>query len=59
MIELKWNKSAEKAVTQMKDKNYAQVTKQFGYEGELLLVGVNYSTNSKKHSCRIEKYVIE
>lgn len=59
LIELKWNKSAEKAVTQIKDKNYAQFTKKFGYEGELLLVGINYSTNSKKHSCKIEKYVIE
>ncbi len=56
LIELKWNKSAEGAVTQIKDKNYTHVIKQFGYEGELLLVGVNYSVKTKKHTCKIEKY---
>lgn len=56
LIELKWDKSAEEAVTQIKDKDYARATRKFGYEGELLLVGINYSTKTKKHTCRIEKY---
>lgn len=56
LIELKWNKSAEGAVTQIKNKNYTQFTKKFGYDGDLLLVGINYSTKTKKHTCKIEKY---
>lgn len=56
LIELKWNKSAEGAITQMKEKAYGRFAKQFGYEGELLLVGINYSTKNKKHTCKIEKY---
>ncbi|MDO4337172.1 MAG: AAA family ATPase [Eubacteriales bacterium] len=56
LIELKWNKSAEKAITQIMNKDYTRFTKRFGYEGELLLVGINYSTKTRKHTCRIECY---
>lgn len=56
LIELKWNKSAVGAITQIKDKDYSQLLKKFKYEGELLLVGINYSTKTKEHSCVIEKY---
>lgn len=55
IVELKWDKSAEGAVTQMKERNYIQFARQFGYDGEVLLVGINYSTKTKKHSCVIEK----
>lgn len=55
LIELKWNKSEGGAVTQMKEKNYSQLLKQFDYQGEFLLVGINYSTKTKKHTCKIEK----
>ena len=55
LIELKWNKSEGSAVTQMKEKNYSQLLKQFDYQGEFLLVGINYSTKTKKHTCKIEK----
>lgn len=55
LIELKWNKSASGAITQMKEKKYSQLLKQFHYQGELLLVGINYSTKTKKHTCKIEK----
>ena len=54
LIELKWNKSAEEAVTQIRDKNYAQIVRKFGYEGDTLLVGINYNAKSKKHTCIIE-----
>ena len=50
LIELKWDKSAEKAITQIKEKNYTQLVKKLGYDGEVLLVGINYSTKTKKHS---------
>ncbi len=56
LIELKWDKSADKAIAQIREKNYMNSLKKFDYEGEILLVGVNYSTKSKKHTCRIERY---
>ena len=56
LIELKWDKSAEKAITQIKEKNYTQLVKKLGYDGEGLLVGINYSTKTKKHSCVIKNF---
>lgn len=56
LIELKWDKSAEKAITQIKEKNYTQLVKKLGYDGEVLLVGINYSTKTKKHSCVIKNF---
>ena len=29
-----------------------------GYAGEIVLVGINYDKESKKHSCKIEKVVM-
>lgn len=53
VIELKYNKSADTAIQQIKDKKYMQDLE--GYTGEILLVGINYDKESKKHSCIIEK----
>lgn len=53
VIELKWDASAEGAIRQIKEKCYVKALE--GYEGEILLVGINYDKKSKKHSCRIEK----
>ena len=53
MIELKWNRSAESAIAQIKDKNYIAVLKPF--EGNILLVGIDYDERTGKHSCRIER----
>ena len=55
VVELKWNKSAEGAIKQIKDKEYASWIKD--YTGEILLVGINYSPEDKTHTCAIEKYV--
>lgn len=52
IVELKWDKTAEGAVQQIKDKCYHGVLKE--YEGHLLLVGINYNRDTKKHSCVIE-----
>ena len=41
---------------QIADKEYVKLTQRFHYNGELLLVGINYSTKTKKHTCRIERY---
>lgn len=54
IVELKWDKSAGGAIQQIKEKQYPNALKD--YEGNLLLVGVNYDKNSKKHECIIEKY---
>ena len=59
VIELKWNKSVEGAIEQIKDRRYPDAIK--GYGGDILLVGVNYSKDApageRKHICRIEKTV--
>lgn len=56
LLELKWNRSAKGAIAQIKDRNYIQFVKKIGYTGDILLVGINYSTRSRKHTCVIEKY---
>ena len=40
VVELKWNRKAETAIKQIKDKNYPDVVKQ--YTGDILLVGISY-----------------
>lgn len=54
IVELKWDKSAVGAVTQIKNKNYTAALEE--YKGNLLLVGINYDKKTKEHQCRIERY---
>ena len=54
LIELKWNKTEQGAIGQIKKKDYPQALKDYG--GEMLLVGINYDAKSKKHTCLIEEY---
>ena len=53
VIELKWDKSAEGALGQIREKGYQTIFRNYG--GDVILVGVNYDTKTKKHSCSIEK----
>ena len=54
VIELKYDKSADAAINQIKRKNYpAKVAE---YTGDILLVGINYDKETKKHSCTIERF---
>ena len=53
VVGLKWNKSSEGAIEQIKEKNYPAVIKDYG--GEILLVGINYDEKLKTHSCVIER----
>lgn len=53
IVELKWNKTADAAISQIHNKNYAGKLKDFG--GELLLVGINYDRAEKRYTCKIEK----
>ena len=55
VVELKWNKSAETALEQIKEKCYAESLED--YAGEILLVGINYDKKTKEHTCSIEKIV--
>ena len=54
VIELKWNKSADSAIEQIKEKKYPNGITE--YCGNILLVGINYDKKTKKHQCIIEEY---
>ena len=54
VVELKWNQSAEGAISQIKNKRYAEWLE--SYTGDILLVGINYDKSTKKHQCIIEKH---
>lgn len=55
VIELKYNKSVDTAISQIKDRQYVRTLE--GYCGEILLVGVSYDKNNvnKPYNCVIEK----
>ena len=52
VVELKWNKTAGGAISQIKEKKYTAKLKP--YAGNLLLVGINYDEKTGKHTCLIE-----
>jgi hypothetical protein len=56
VIELKWDKSAQGAIDQIKKKQYCKSLEE--YKGNLLLVGVNYDRDTKEHECVIEEFRI-
>lgn len=51
VVELKWDKTAEGAINQIKSTGYVSALKE--YKGNILLVGINYEKKSRKHQCRI------
>lgn len=53
IVELKYDKTAGGAIQQIKEKQYSDCLKD--YLGEILLVGINYNKDTKKHDCMIEK----
>jgi len=53
VIELKWDKSADTAIEQIKRRQYTDKVSE--YTGDILLVGISYDTETKSHSCIIEK----
>jgi len=55
VLELKKDRSASGAINQIREKNYTQVLND--YYGDILLVGINYDSTSKQHTCVIEKHV--
>lgn len=53
LIELKWDKDAKTALDQIKQKQYPKALEH--YQNDVLIVGINYDRDTKKHSCIIEK----
>ena len=53
VVELKWNKSSEGAIRQIKEKNYPAALEEYG--GEVVMAGINYDAKKKIHSCLIER----
>ena len=53
VLELKYDHSAETAITQIHDKHYVDALKD--YVGEVVLVGINYDKKAKLHNCIIER----
>ena len=53
LVELKYDKSAQTAIDQIKQKNYGRIFRD--YKGEVLVVGINYDKDTKEHQCLIEK----
>lgn len=56
IVELKWNKTAKGAIDQIKEKQYFKVFE--GYNGKILLVGINYDKETKEHQCKIEQIMV-
>ena len=55
IVELKRNNSTDTALKQIREKKYFASLN--NWHGDLLFVGVNYDSESKKHECKIEKFV--
>ena len=53
LIELKWDKSAETALAQIKEKRYPDALEE--YAGNLIVAGIIYDKEKKRHECLIEK----
>ena len=55
VIELKFNHTAETVIDQIKCKEYpAKIAE---YSGDILLVGINYDREQKRHACKIERFL--
>ena len=57
IVELKYNKSADTAIKQIKEKRYQGALSE--YRNKILLVGINYAVEGKEkkhHTCVIEEW---
>ena len=53
VIELKYDKDVDAAIKQIKEKCYTGYLAD--YKDKILLVGINYDKETKKHECKIEE----
>ena len=58
VVELKYNKSADTAIKQIKEKRYQGALSV--YSNKILLVGINYDAegSDKKYTCVIEEWMV-
>ena len=58
IIELKWDKDADSAISEIKERRYTGNLK--GYGKKILLVGISYEKKieNKKHECVIEEWEV-
>lgn len=54
LVELKYAETADTAIQQIKDRRYPE--KLAPFTDNLLLVGISYDKETKKHSCKMEMY---
>ena len=58
IVELKWKKSVDSALEQIRDRRYPEAVRDFG--SDILLVGISYDKDApageRRHRCRIERY---
>ena len=55
IVELKNNKTASGAISQIRAKKYDSILRH--YAGDMLFVGINYDEKTKVHECKIERFV--
>ncbi|MCD8294216.1 MAG: ATP-binding protein [Clostridia bacterium] len=55
VVELKYSKTADAAIDQIRKKNYTAGLA--GYSGDVILVGISYDKATKSHTCVIDKVV--
>jgi len=56
IIELKWDKSADTAIRQIQERRYKGALMKF--TDEILLIGISYDKETKKHECVINRAAI-
>lgn len=59
ILELKIDDTADRAIAQIKEKQYAlrfepKIVERRKYTGRVLAVGIAYEKKTKRHSCKIE-----
>ncbi len=59
LVELKNGASTGTTISQIEAKDYIDYLRKVEYSGEVLLIGINYSPSTRKHTCRIEKITLK
>lgn len=55
IVELKRNATTESAIKQIREKKYFESLE--AWKGGVLFVGINYDAATKKHACKIERFI--
>ena len=55
VVELKWGASAQDAIAQMRERDYAAAFRGTPAERRTLLCGIAYDPKTKRHTCAIEQ----